>query len=332
MKMNSDELLQSLVPISDDDDDDDKTDVIKLMRSAEEEDANGTVYTTKEKEEERSSCSVPTSYQNKSLFELERDADRILDDIRNIGKNDNKSSNARKSCSTIMSSNSTNKNSGHNHREIYRRTQNSTIMTPPDPSSDDESSQRIVRIATDTSVVTGGCDDSHLNGVNEFELDGPERDQVDHMNDDDDDDSIIGELQRLESVTTTIRLSLIDTTNAASLLALAQPHHSSSKSAAPSNGRTVDTTTAKTTVSTTTTTTTITTNRKGLESGHPMLHGSYQQQEDYDPIIQRSGMISILIILCLWMIILLWWHLGDWSLWGTFLSVNEQGVLTLAFS
>jgi hypothetical protein len=228
-----------------------------------------------------------------------------------------------------MSSKNTNKNSGHNHKEIYRRTQTSTTMTPPDPSSDDESSQRILRIATDTSVVTGGCDDNHLNSENELELDGTERD--DHMNDDDD-DSIIGELQRLESVTTTIRLSLIDTTNAASLLALAPPppHHSLSKSAALTNGTTVDTTTIKTTVSTTTTT--ITTNRKGVVSGHPMLHGSNHQQEEYDRIIQRSGLISILIILCLWMIILLLWHLGDWSLWGTFLSVNEQGVLTLAFS
>ena len=280
-----------------------------------------------------------SNYHHKSLFELERDTDRILEDIRNIG---NDSSNNDNSHDTISNKKYTStKNSSH--KDIHRT-----------KSSQSLNGVRIRRTSTDdtTSVVSSSSSDTnHVDGDTDND-------------DDDDEDSIIGELQRLESVTTTIRLSLIDTTNEASLRAY---HHNTTwKHSAGGGGGTImsppNTTTSTTMRNTTTTTTTTnhynepsrpiatktttttakqtTTNRTMAGSGrnYTIMHGTNNncRQMMDNRIRQRSMSISIVCIMCIW--IALWYMVrgGDTTSSGftffsssSLLTINDQGVIAL---
>lgn len=301
MTTNSNEsiqqLQQRLVPISDDDDTYDMT----LMKDRDDRDS-GDMFLTRE----RSLSSA--SYNGKSLLELERDTDRILDDIRNIGNDDRNSDDTQKNQPT-----SRNHYNNKNRKNIYRsQTSKSTSMQQQTQELDDESSNRILRISTDTSVVSCSSNPDE----NEIETeDGTDMDN-------DDDDSIVGELQRLESVTTTLRLSLIDTTNEASLLAFASSKHgggttpttgTTTSAIQPPSSRIIPVTTSTTTTTTTTSTTIITTNttnRKGAVLKHSTMHGTNENSEDYDRIIERSVPISILCIAPIWMTLLWWLYFG----------------------
>ena len=257
-----------------------------------------------------------SNYHHKSLFELERDTDRILEDIRNIG---NDSSNNDNSHDTISNKKYTStKNSSH--KDIHRT-----------KSSQSLNGVRIRRTSTDdtTSVVSSSSSDTnHVDGDTDND-------------DDDDEDSIIGELQRLESVTTTIRLSLIDTTNEASLRAY---HHNTTWKHSVGGGTIMSppNTTTSTTMrkNTTTTTKQTTTNRtmEGLGRNYTIIHGTNNncRQMMDNRIRQRSMSISIVCIMCIW--IALWYMVrgGDTTSSGftffsssSLLTINDQGVIAL---
>ena len=242
--------LQQLVPISDDD--------MTLITDIDDDDS----YIQK-------LSSSSTSFQTKSILELERDTDRILDDIRNIGSDHN----------TLPK----------NHPSTNRKNKNIYCSVRSKSSKQQEGSK--------------GCDGRSENHLTEHTID------IDN-DDDEDDDSIVGELQRLESVTATIRLSLIDTTNEASLYAFCSPTHHGGKS----------TTTTTTTITTTTTTNT----SVGPELDQCLV---IRTTKEYNDILQRSLPISI------WTMVVIW--IGVWYGWSTFStstslwSINEQGILTV---
>ena len=254
-------------------------------------------------------------YNDKSFFELERDADRILDDIRNIGTdNSNNNDTQKKSRTAVSASSSRNWN-------IYRNMRSDTAeMNQPQ--------ELIMRISTDTSVVT--CSSDHNDNHNDETNEDGECPNSDDNSYNDDDDSIVGELQRLESVTTAIRLSLIDTTNEASLLlaalAASKKEGGTSKSLVSSRStipplQTHPVTT--TTINTTTTTTTI-----------AQLSDLVILNADNNNIANRSLLISILCIVMIWTFVIVYviWTgetcSGSAFTSASLLTIDDQGVLS----
>jgi hypothetical protein len=333
-----------------------------VVNCAEEDGAQQQLPNPEEEEWTYMSGVVPSS-----VLELERTTDRILDDIRTMS-----STTSPLSSSSSLKPNSTNrKKKKHRHlcdlcheNEVLHLSTNTNTkkahyhssLTKVSISSDDDDT---MPISTDCSCTENDFCRTGNSSDREEECDYNDDDDDTYNNDDE--DSIVGELQRLDAVTASIRLSMIDTTNVDSLLytytaatiAAKQHHHhqqqsssSSASSAAAVPSSPVSSSTAKAVAShfhTSNKSNRATASWMSRRCKNMPVPNSTTRTKS-DPNVQRndtneeavgtatvltmnrySMVLPVLFIAIGWMYILQ----SPNGIWQSYLHLNDQGILVL---